>query len=132
MKASINNIALAIYESSADSTDHSAISKYALEFLVRRNLLGKSGAILEKLEEIVDINEGIVRAIVTSKHDLTPAEISDIKKILKDRYKAKTVEVKETIDPRIIGGLKIQIGDEVIDMSLRKRLNKLENYLMHS
>ena len=41
----------------------------------------------------------------------------------------KDVEVKVVIDPSVIGGLVTEIGDDIIDGSVRRRLNQLrENF----
>jgi F-type H+-transporting ATPase subunit delta len=130
---SINNLAEAIYESSIDKkADLDAIAKNTVRFLAKRNMLGKSQALLGKLEDIVSKKEGIIRAKITTKNKLKGDQMDEVKKMIRDRYEAKEVQLIETLDPDLLGGIKIEIGDEIIDLSLKNRLTKLENYLKNS
>jgi F-type H+-transporting ATPase subunit delta len=45
------------------------------------------------------------------------------------RATGKTVEVKVLIDPSIIGGVYAKIGDQVIDGTVRHRLDELREHL---
>ncbi len=49
-----------------------------------------------------------------------------------DHYKAKTIDIIEVVDEHLIGGIKVQIGNEIIDMSLRNQVNQLQEFLLKS
>jgi len=65
--------------------------------------------------------ESTVDAHVTSAYTLSDAEAKDLTVLLESRYGRK-VNVTSTIDPDLIGGVRIAVGDEVIDASVRGRL----------
>lgn len=66
--------------------------------------------------------EGIRDAVVTSAFPIEPAALATLTADLETRFKSK-LRVKVEIDPALIGGVRIAIGDEVIDASVRGKLN---------
>ena len=52
--------------------------------------------------------------------------------ILFQKYFKTKVELKENIDPEIIGGFILQVDDNYIDASIRNKLRKLEKNLMEA
>lgn len=65
----------------------------------------------------------VVTLITATK--LSPAQKRVVKEALDE--KLGSVEVQETIDPSIIGGLKIKIGNQEFDASLAGKLERLES-----
>ncbi len=66
--------------------------------------------------------------MVTSALPLTDAEKSSIQKDLLDKAGAN-VEVVYDVDPSILGGLKIKVGDKLIDGSVAGQLDALKTHL---
>jgi len=74
--------------------------------------------------------EEIVIARVTTARPLEPAQEKSLQERLQDKFnKRVTLKVKE--DPELLGGLKVQVGDTVIDGSLRGRLDRLRDHLIN-
>jgi F-type H+-transporting ATPase subunit delta len=96
----------------------------------KKHLLSKSKEILAQLEKIIDKNEEIVRAKISSKEKISKKIVDEIEDFIKKRYKAKNTLLEFVIDPKLLGGIKIEIGDEIIDTTLKNRIKKLENYLI--
>lgn len=129
---SINNLARAIYESSLhkDGKELDVVTKNAVVLISKKHLLSKSKEILAQLEKIIDKNEEIVRAKISSKEKISKKIVDEIEDFIKKRYKAKNTLLEFVIDPKLLGGIKIEIGDEIIDTTLKNRIKKLENYLI--
>jgi F-type H+-transporting ATPase subunit delta len=72
--------------------------------------------------------EGIVEAEVQSAFDLSPAQVSDLVSRL-EKKTGRKVRTKVTLDKDLIGGVRILLGDKVIDGSARAQLGALENAL---
>jgi F0F1-type ATP synthase delta subunit len=51
---------------------------------------------------------------------------------LSKRDPGKSIVLEEKIQERLLGGLRLEMDDEVIDLSLKNRINKLEAYLTKS
>lgn len=127
-----NDVAQAIYASTRDKTgaDLDLVLKNAALFLSKNNLLNKSQKILDKVKEIENKESGHIELTVKSSNPLVPGSLHEIKHWATDYYKAKSVEITEIIDPNLIGGVKIQVGNEIIDMSFRNQVNQLQAFLL--
>ena len=83
---------------------------------------------LQVLPEIHDLfvalkneHEGIKEAKITSAFPMDDATLKALVADLENRFKAK-LNVTVSVDPELIGGVKIAVGDEVIDASVRGKL----------
>lgn len=63
-------------------------------------------------------------AMIYSAYELTQAQIDDLTAMLKKRFDSN-LEVSTQIDPELIGGVKVEVGDQVLDLSVQGKLNAL-------
>ncbi len=131
-KISINNISNAIYESLKDKkgNDLDLAILNTIQLLKEKHLLNKKEEILEKLEGIIDKEDGIVRAKVYTRDKLGNKEEKELEEYLKHKHKAKQVYLEKIENKEILGGIKIEIGNEITDLSLSKKLHQLQDYLI--
>lgn len=129
---SINNIARAIYESSHDKEgkELDVVTKKAVNLISQKHLLSKSKEIINQLEKIIDKSEDIVRAKVCTKEKVDKKIIDEIEDYIKKRYKVKNAILEFEVDQKLLGGIRIEVGDEIIDTTLKHKIKKLENYLI--
>jgi len=80
------------------------------------------------LPEILDLftaqknaAQGVLEAVVSSAFPIDDATLARLVADLEARFKAR-VDASVRIDPELIGGVKIAVGDEVIDASVRGKL----------
>jgi len=70
------------------------------------------------------LERGIVEAVAVSAHDLTPAVIADIKLLLSEHFPdSKKIYVDSRIDPKLVGGVRIELPREILDLSIKSKLN---------
>ena len=62
---------------------------------------------------------------VFSATELSDAEVTDIKIKLKEKFDSDFI-IDVNIDPKLIGGLKIQVGSQMIDSSIKNQLQLLK------
>lgn len=130
---SITNITYAIYSAVKDKTGddlNNALSN-AVKVLDQKGMLSKSDSILETLQNIIDKDKNIIRAKIYSIDKLSVENIKKIEDELKDRYKAEKIYTTNIEDKNILGGIKIEIADEIIDLSLLKRVTQLKKHLLN-
>ncbi len=122
------NIAQAIWEIMSGKSGHDledASKKVAL-FLARKRLLSKANNILSLVKKIEDESNGVMNVILKSATLVAPNVQKDIAGFLKTKYKKEKIIIEEKIIPNTLGGFRVEIGDEVIDMTLRRRLANLQ------
>ena len=127
-----NDIARAIYLHTKDlggSALDGAIKK-SVVFLARRNLLGKSADILKSLQKMVYDEAGALEVKVSSKDKLSEESKKEISSILKKRYGDKELIWQDHIDETVLGGFKLEIKDELIDMTLKSKIKNLQKHLI--
>lgn len=77
---------------------------------------------LEQLGELTAQVAGRELARVRAAAPLTPDQTTRLSTEL-DRILGTTVDLQVTIDPEVLGGLYVQVGDQVIDGTIRTRLD---------
>ena len=87
----------------------------------RLTLLPEIGTQFEALKANA---EGTLEAVITSAQELTQAQIDDLVAGLKAKF-GRAVSIQVAVDPELIGGAVIAIGDQVIDGSVKGRLQSM-------
>jgi len=77
--------------------------------------------VLAKLAE----QRGEVTANVTAARELTATQQTALAKALKEAT-GKDVNIQVAVDPKVLGGLIVQIGSRMVDSSLRSQLQRLQ------
>ena len=84
--------------------------------------------LLADASRIVAEQRGQVVATVTTAAPVSTAQQDRLIALLSTKY-GRPVAVNTVIDPTVVGGLRVQIGDDVIDASIASRLNDLRQRL---
>lgn len=79
--------------------------------------------------ELRDEHYQRVRVLVRSVAPLTDEQRNKIKQLAESKYKMQPVLV-EQIDAELLGGMQVQVGDKLIDLSIRGRLDAIKNQLI--
>jgi len=126
-----NSIAEAIYLASKGKggEEQSLISKHVVGFLARKRLLSKAPDILSSLNKIINTHERKILAKVSSVEPLNEAIKKEITHSLAKRYGSEKVILEEHIDDQLVGGYRVEVNDELFDISIKNRMAKLQTYL---
>jgi F-type H+-transporting ATPase subunit delta len=81
--------------------------------------------IYETLSNLCDRQKNIIKARATTVFPLSPETVAKLKQAL-SKVMGKDVELSTDTSPEILGGIKLTIGDKVIDGSVAYNLKKLE------
>jgi F-type H+-transporting ATPase subunit delta len=82
------------------------------------------GSISEQFEELKREHERVLHVLITSAKPLDDAQKSEIVAALGKRY-SKKIEAEVAIDPQLMGGARVQVGDQVIHASVRDALAQM-------
>lgn len=96
-----------------------------LGLLAANNRVSALPAAIRAFEHLAAERRGAVAAEVTSAVKLTAAQQKAIAKALKEAF-GKDPEIASTVDPTILGGLKVKVGSKLFDASLKSRLDQLK------
>ncbi len=70
------------------------------------------------------LEKGYVEAVAVSAHELPQNVIDDIVDLLKEHFPhAHHVRVDSVIDESVVGGIRIELPQEVLDLSVKSKLN---------
>jgi F-type H+-transporting ATPase subunit delta len=97
--------------------------------LARRGRLSAVPAVAAEYKRLVDRERGIVVATVTSAMPLQPAELEALGARVREMTGARA-EIVTAVDPDLIGGVTVRIGDRLIDASVRGRLERLRDRIV--
>lgn len=98
--------------------------------MVKEGLTGELNAVAAALPGYLETGSRTVDASVTSAIELSAEQKERITRELQQRY--GDVHVTYHVDPTLIGGLIIRVGDQVLDNSLRARLSAIQRLLQAS
>jgi F-type H+-transporting ATPase subunit delta len=96
--------------------------------LIESNRVKQVAGIVEEFESLADAAAGRVRATVTTAVELDDAERDKVADQLSKRL-GKEVSMTVVVDKSILGGLKLQYGDHLIDASVATKLQQLRRRL---
>ncbi|KAI6183052.1 ATP synthase subunit O, mitochondrial [Aphelenchoides bicaudatus] len=91
--------------------------------LAENGRLGLLGEVIKSFEEIVSANRGDLTVQVVSAEELNSSSKKQIADALGKG--SKKVSITYEVRPNILGGLIVQIGDKLLDMSIASRVKKL-------
>jgi F-type H+-transporting ATPase subunit delta len=95
-----------------------------LELLVEKGRMPEIFRIRRELDELWKRENRRIDVTVTSAVELDPAVVSKIGSEV-ERQTGEVVELSSEVDDAILGGIVLQVGNMVLDASIRSRLEKL-------
>ncbi|XVF22961.1 hypothetical protein REPUB_Repub12eG0216000 [Reevesia pubescens] len=108
----------------------SDVTKNFLVILAENGRLRFIESIAKRFVELTMAHRGEVKAIVTSVIPLPSQEEKELKETLQEIIgQGKQVKLEQKIDPSILGGLVVEFGQKVFDMSIKTRAQQMERFL---
>ena len=101
-----------------------------VQVLVDNDRLGVMPAIRGLFEDLKREQEGVLEVQITSAFVLDDEQQSRLVRRLESKYQRK-VSAQVSVNPQLIGGVKIVVGDKVLDASVRGKLDAMAIALTH-
>ncbi len=99
-----------------------------IEVLIRNHRINDLNAIVDALATYVNEATNTVVAEVSSAHELSKDELESLRRTLEKKF-AKSVDVRVTTNPALLGGFVARIGSEVFDASVAGKIDKFRESL---
>lgn len=107
----------------------SAIVMNFIQLLLDRRRQDTLAGIFEEYTRLADKASGRVKVTVESATPLSDEEISTLKNTL--GANGKQIDVKATVNPALIGGAKVRVGDRVFDYTVAAQLERFRQTLKY-
>jgi F-type H+-transporting ATPase subunit delta len=79
---------------------------------------------IETFQEVIRQRQGVAEAEVESAMELNATQKTQLLQTL-EKMTGKTIQAKYSLDPTLLGGAVVRIGDTIYDGSLKNRLNQM-------
>lgn len=90
--------------------------------------LGDLAKVVETYAQLMKAKRGEIDAKIISAEQLTAAQLKDVQAAMTSQVpKGKSVVIETVVDPSIVGGLQVQIGDQFLDLSVKSRIDEFAN-----
>jgi F-type H+-transporting ATPase subunit delta len=106
-------------------TPLSDASKNLLRTVIDNGRLGVLPEIAAQFHVLVNARSGVSDATVYSAFAIEPAQLADVVASLEQRFKRK-LNATVQVQPDLIGGIRVVVGDEVLDTSVKARLEQMK------
>ncbi|GGI19276.1 MAG: F0F1 ATP synthase subunit delta [Oxalicibacterium faecigallinarum] len=101
-----------------------AEAKNFISMLIENDRLTLLPEIAEQFHALKNAEEGAADAEIVSAFELSQAQVSDLVALLEKKFGRK-LNPSVTVDNTLIGGVRVVVGDEVLDTSVRAKLQHM-------
>ena len=96
-----------------------------LQVVIDNGRLAALPAIATQFQALLNAHAGVSQGIVYSAFAITPEQLGEIGRDLGKRFGSK-LDLEVVVDPALIGGIRVVVGDEVLDLSIKARLEQMK------
>ena len=100
-------------------------SKNLLRTVIDNGRLAVLSEIAAQFHTLVNARSGVSDATVFSAFPIEPAALTGVVDTLEKRFKRK-LNATVQVQPELIGGIRVVVGDEVLDTSVKARLEQMK------
>ncbi|NNV07719.1 F0F1 ATP synthase subunit delta [Geobacillus sp. C56-T2] len=101
-----------------------------LLLLLERHRFGLVPELAKQFLALVDDARGIAKAVAYSARPLTDEELRALSDVFAQKVGKQTLEIENIIDPELIGGVKLRIGNRIYDGSVSGQLERIRRQLI--
>jgi F-type H+-transporting ATPase subunit delta len=102
----------------------SAPARNLLRTVIDNGRLAALPEIASQFHALVNGQSGTSDALIESAFPIDGAQLGDVVRSLEKRF-ARRLDARVVVDPALIGGIRVVVGDEVLDTSVRARLEQM-------
>lgn len=107
--------------------DQKKIAKKIAAYLIENGRTSELNSLSRDVVQARKSRDSIVELTAVSSHRLSASQIEEIKRtVLKISPNAKKININERIDRSVIGGVRLEFANHLLDLSVSAKLNKLK------
>lgn len=101
------------------------VAKKFLQVLIENGRLVALPEIAKQYRNLKNNRAGVADAVVYSAFPIQQAELTELASLLEKRF-ARKLNLSVQLQPELIGGIRVAVGDEVLDTSIQARLEQMK------
>lgn len=110
--------------------DFSSDVVHTLKILAERHRIEIVPDIIDHFIHSVNDAKGIAEATVYSVRELTGAEKQELENTFAKRFNKQAIKLDNIVDPSIVGGIKLRIGNTIYDGTISGKLKRIERNIV--
>lgn len=99
--------------------------KNFLRLVIENRRLAALPVVAQQFRALLNAQSGIADAVVHSAFPIEAAALAELSSTLEKRF-ARKLQVSVQLDETLIGGIRVVVGDEVLDTSVKARLEQMK------
>lgn len=99
-------------------------AKNLVRMVIENGRLAALPEIASQFQALVDARIGTSQATIESAFPIDATQLADVTAVMEKRF-ARKLETRVVVVPELIGGVRVIVGDEVLDTSIRARLDQM-------
>lgn len=96
-----------------------------LQTVIANGRLNALPEVVAQFHALANAAAGVADAQIFSAYPIEPAQLADVVATLEKRFGRKLLP-QVTLEPTLIGGIRVVVGDEVLDTSVKHRLERMK------
>jgi F-type H+-transporting ATPase subunit delta len=100
-------------------------AKNLLRTMIDNGRLAAVGEVATQFRGLVNASSGEWDATIQSAYPIEPSQLAELVATLEQRFGRK-LKPQVQLDPSLIGGIRVVVGDEVLDTSVKARLQQMK------
>jgi len=111
------------------ATGRETVVEFVVRFvalIVERGRFNHVDSLLEKIEERIDMQKGVLTVTLESAAPLDGTFAEEFGQRIAESIGAKTVKMNVRLAPELLGGYRLRIGGFIVDASLKKQVEKMK------
>jgi len=97
-----------------------------IKILVNRHRTGIIPGVMQTFIQMVDDAKGVEKAHVYTARKLSNEAIGELEVAFAKRFGKKEMQLENIVDPSVIGGVKVRVGNTIYDGSLSGKLHRMK------
>lgn len=126
--AQVIDVLTAVAKTPSGATPGDA-ARNLLRTVIENGRFAALSEIARQFQSLVDAKSGTSQATVESAFAIDAAQIAELKAVMERRF-LRNLDLNVVVKPELIGGVRVIVGDEVLDTSIRARLERMKAALV--
>ena len=101
------------------------VGRNFVQMLAENGLLSALPEIAKQFRVLSNAKNGVSVGVVYSAFEMDAAAMADLSAVLEKRF-GKRLTLTQALDESLIGGVRVVVGDEVLDTSIKARLEQMQ------